>query len=86
MKGSVKDLYTIVPSNPGRYKIPKILFSYFDLDSETYRVVSSDEINIDIDGEEWNTEVARNNDSKIKLKAKAVNFLPFKTKTKLDEH
>ena len=83
MKGSVKDLYTIVPSNPGRYKVPKILFSYFDLDSETYRVVSSDEINIDIDGEEWNTEVATNNDSKIRLKAKVVNFLPFKTKTKL---
>jgi len=83
MKGAVTDLYTIVPSKPGRYKIPKILFSYFDLKSEKYRTISSNEINIDVDGEQWNTEEARSNDSKIKLKEKTVNFLPFKTKTKL---
>ena len=83
MKGAVTDLYTIVPSKPGRYKIPKILFSYFDLDSETYRIISSNEINVDIDGEEWNTEVAIENDSKLKLKEKIINFLPFKTKTDL---
>lgn len=83
MKGAVTDLYTIVPLKPGRYKIPKILFSYFDLDSETYRIISSNEINVDIDGEEWNTEVAIENDSKLKLKENIVNFLPFKTKTNL---
>ena len=70
MKGAVTDLYTIVPSKPGRYKIPKILFSYFDLKSEKYRTISSNEINIDVDGEQWNTEEARSNDSKIKLKEK----------------
>ena len=82
MKGSLRDLYTIVPSKPGKYKIPKIEFSYFDLKSKKYKIISSDEINIRVDGEEWNNNTGNSINSKIKPKNKTVEFLPFKTKSK----
>ena len=82
MKGSIRDLYTIVPSKPGKYKIPKIDFSYFDLQSKKYKTISSNEININIDGEEWNNDTGNSINSKIKPKNTTVEFLPFKTKSK----
>jgi hypothetical protein len=65
MKGSVRDLYTIVPSKPGKYK-----------------TISSNEININIDGEKWNNDTGNSINSKIKPKNTTVEFLPFKTKSK----
>ena len=82
MKGSVRDLYTIVPSKPGKYKIPKIEFSYFDLKSKKYKIISSDEINISVDGEQWDNDTGNSINSKIKPKNTTVEFLPFKTKSK----
>lgn len=82
MKGSIRDLYTIVPSKPGKYKIPKIEFSYFDVKSKKYKTISSNEINIDVDGDEWNYETEKNINSKIKPKNNKLKFLPFKTKSK----
>ena len=78
MRGSIRDIYTIVPSKPGKYKIPKIEFSYFDLKSKKYRTISSSEINIDVEGEVLNSDI----NSNIKLKNRIVEFLPFKTKSK----
>jgi len=85
MKGSVRDLYTIVPSSPGKYKIPKIEFSYFDLQSKKYKTISSSEINIDVDGDKWNNDSAKNINSKIKPKNISLEFLPFKTKSEFIE-
>ena len=82
MRGSIRDIYTIVPSKPGKYKIPKIEFSYFDIKSKKYKTISSNEINIDVDGEEWGSEKDKNVNSKIKPKNTTLKFLPFKTKSK----
>ena len=82
MRGSIRDIYTIVPSKPGKYKIPKIEFSYFDIKSKKYKTISSNEINIDVDGEEWGSEKDKNINSKIKPKNTTLKFLPFKTKSK----
>lgn len=49
MQGSVSETYTIVPQYKGKYPIPKISFSYFDLDSETYKRIYSDEIVINVE-------------------------------------
>ena len=83
MAGSIRDLYTIVPSKPGRYKIPKISFTYFDIDSESYKIISSKELTIDVSGKEWSNESLKSDDLKINSKSKTVTFLPFKTKTTL---
>jgi hypothetical protein len=48
MQGSIADSYTIVPQYKGKYPIPSISFSYFDLKTETYKRVSSGEIIIDV--------------------------------------
>jgi hypothetical protein len=48
MQGSIADSYTIVPQFKGKYPIPSISFSYFDLKTETYKRVSSGEIVVDV--------------------------------------
>jgi len=48
MKGKSSDSYTIVPSYQGKYPIPSVSFSYFDLKSEKYKTINSDEIVIDV--------------------------------------
>lgn len=48
MQGSISDTYTIVPQYKGKYPIPSVSFVYFDLKSEGYKRISSDEIVIDV--------------------------------------
>ncbi|MBO3115415.1 protein BatD [Winogradskyella sp. DF17] len=48
MQGSISDTYTIVPQYKGKYPVPSVSFSYFDLNSERYKRLSSDEIVIDV--------------------------------------
>ncbi|WP_299891464.1 BatD family protein [uncultured Lacinutrix sp.] len=48
MQGSISDSYTIVPQYKGKYPIPTISFSYFDLKTETYKRLSSNETIINV--------------------------------------
>ncbi len=48
MQGSRTERYTIVPQFKGKYPIPSISFSYFDLETEKYKRLYSDEIVIDV--------------------------------------
>jgi hypothetical protein len=48
MQGSRIESYTIVPQFKGKYPIPSISFSYFDLKTESYKRLYSDEIVIDV--------------------------------------
>ncbi|WP_136482166.1 BatD family protein [Cognatitamlana onchidii] len=48
MQGSISDSYTVVPQYKGKYPIPSISFSYFDLKTESYKRLSSDEIVINV--------------------------------------
>ncbi|WP_109851041.1 BatD family protein [Aquimarina sp. AU58] len=48
MGGSISDTYTLVPQYKGKYPIPSISFSYFDLKTETYKRITSDEIVINV--------------------------------------
>ncbi len=41
MQGGIADSYTIVPQFKGKYPIPNVDFSYFDLKSETYKTIST---------------------------------------------
>ncbi len=43
MQGRISDSYTVVPQFKGKYPIPSISFSYFDLKTESYKTVYSDE-------------------------------------------
>ncbi|RNC87968.1 MAG: protein BatD [Winogradskyella sp.] len=48
MQGRISDLYTMVPQYKGKYPLPEISFSYFDVKSKTYKRLTSDEIVIDV--------------------------------------
>ncbi len=47
-QGRISDSYTLVPQYKGKYPLPSVSFSYFDLKTETYKRITSDEIVIDV--------------------------------------
>lgn len=48
MQGGISDTYTIVPQFKGKYPIPDVNFSYFDLKTESYKTISSGELVINV--------------------------------------
>ena len=87
MSGYMKDQYTVVPSVPGKYKIPSISFSYFDPLSKSYETTDSEEILINVSGNSTENIVTENKTQINKLAVVQLNnnFLPFKTKTRLNQ-
>lgn len=67
MKGFVSESYTIIPQYKGSYPIRPIAFSYFDLKTETYKTISSDEIIINVEnGPVPNQETSENQNTNSK--------------------
>lgn len=85
MNGEVSDTYTIVPSYQGKYPIPSVSFSYFDLKDEQYKTITSDEIVINVNEGpvKSNNIVASSDNSKQQVATSGTQFASFKTKTKL---
>ncbi|PIA78831.1 BatD protein [Gaetbulibacter sp. 4G1] len=86
MQGSISDSYTVVPQYKGKYPIPNITFSYFDLETESYKRLSSDEIVIDVlDGplnnNDSNSNVTTANSGKQRVVLNNDQFAFIKTKT-----
>lgn len=83
MNGESADSYTIVPSYQGKYPIPSISFSYFDLKTERYKTITSDEIVIDVtEGPVNSSNNSINlNNSKQPIVTANNQFASFKTKT-----
>ncbi|MGX7667354.1 BatD family protein [Flavobacterium pedocola] len=48
MQGTISDTYTIVPQYKGTYTIKPLSFSYFDLNSNTYKTITSETVRIDV--------------------------------------
>ena len=61
MQGRISDNYTIVPQFKGKYPIKSINFSYFDLETESYKTISSGDIVIDVLEGPTNTSSSDNN-------------------------
>ncbi|WP_203257472.1 BatD family protein [Hyunsoonleella ulvae] len=87
MQGSISDTYTVVPQYKGKYPIPSISFSYFDLKTESYKRLSSDEIVINVlDGPVSNASKASNNTNNVvkqQIQTASNQFAFIKTKTDL---
>ncbi len=81
MTGKISDSYTIVPQYKGKYPIKPIQFSYFDLNSGTYKTLTSDEILINVlDGPTANQSVATNSGAKNRIeKLEQFKFIKLKT-------
>lgn len=48
MNGKISDTYTIIPQYKGKYTIKPLTFSYFDLKTNSYKTITSQEITIDV--------------------------------------
>lgn len=86
MQGSISDSYTVVPQYKGKYPIPSISFSYFDLKTKSYRRLSSDEIVINVLSGPSNNATADNSVSSGNVGKQAVvlnsdQFAFIKTQT-----
>ena len=46
--GSVTDTYTIVPQYKGKYKIPNILFSYFNPVEKKYKIITTADLYVEV--------------------------------------
>ncbi len=92
MQGSISDSYTIVPQFKGKYPIPSVSFSYFDLKTETYKRLSSDEIVIDVlagalNNSGDNTGIANNGKQPVTLNNNQFAFIKTKTEfTSIDKN
>tara|TARA_R110001583_G_scaffold35843_2_gene118727 strand:- start:866 stop:2632 length:1767 start_codon:yes stop_codon:yes gene_type:complete len=70
LRGSVSDIYTVVPQFKGKYKIPEVAFSYFNPKENKYNTIKVDAIIVDvIEGKELPSSVANIND---KLKQNVI--------------
>jgi len=59
MSGKISDKYTIIPQFKGNYPIKPMQFSYFDLNTKSYKTISSPEIMINVlDDGSVNNQVA----------------------------
>lgn len=83
MHGTSKDTYTIVPSLPGKYPIPSISFSYFNIKTNKYETITSDKTVIDVEGDpnKANNAISSSGNSKQQVVASKNQFASFKTKT-----
>ncbi|MGB6268043.1 MAG: BatD family protein [Olleya sp.] len=48
MQGKISDTYTIIPQYKGKFPIPSVSFSYFDLKTETYKQITTEDIVINV--------------------------------------
>ena len=88
IRGSIKDQYTIVPSSPGKYSIPKISFNYFDPKDSKYKTQTSVLNYINVKGAIINNVRKENNiDNRNSNKLGLVEYgnLSFKKKTKFQK-
>lgn len=87
MQGRISDTYTVVPQFKGKYPIPSISFSYFDVKTKTYKTLSSDEIVVDVTQGPNNavasTQPSASGSNKHPVVLNKDHFAFIKTKTNL---
>lgn len=85
MQGNISDSYTVVPQFKGKYPIPSISFSYFDLKTESYKTINSNEIVIDVlqgpTNNSSNQDITTANGDKQRVVLNNSQFAFIKTKT-----
>jgi hypothetical protein len=87
MSGSISDSYTIIPQFKGEYPIKPMRFSYFDLNSRTYKTIVSPEIMVEVlDGPE-STEAltaqdTNNSNKKVITANSKFEYIKLKTQLK----
>ena len=91
INGSLKDQYTVVPSSPGKYAIPKISFTYFDTKANSYKTKTSSISYVNVKGSIVNNSINENNNQTTNYNnTNRLNLIEygntsFKTKSKFEK-
>ena len=91
INGSLKDQYTVVPSSPGKYAIPKISFTYFDPKDTSYKTKTSSINYVNVKGSIINNSINENNNQKTNYNnTNRLNLIEygntsFKTKSEFEK-
>ncbi|CAI8164518.1 MAG: Uncharacterised protein [Polaribacter sp. SA4-10] len=48
ISGSISDQYTVVPQFKGKYKIPNVSFSYFDIKKKKYKTITTKDLFVEV--------------------------------------
>lgn len=89
--GSLTDTYTLIPNAAGQFKIEPISFSYFDPQTESYKTIKTETLNLKVNpGQASAHQVATNSDGErtTPVHTPAISgkqFLYIKLKTKLKD-
>tara|TARA_R110002073_G_scaffold15207_9_gene60472 strand:- start:13926 stop:15692 length:1767 start_codon:yes stop_codon:yes gene_type:complete len=85
MQGQMSNTYTIVPSYQGKYPIPSVSFSYFDLTTKKYKTINSKELVINVNEGPINNNAGDNSNTTTIIKEPIAQsggqFMSFKTTT-----
>lgn len=81
MTGSIADKYTIIPNEKGTFVIKPISFSYFDLSSNSYKTITSNQIVLNVAQGKNNAVASNSNKTEASVKK---SFAFIKQKTKLE--
>lgn len=80
LRGSIYDIYTIVPQFKGKYKIPKVSFSYFSLKEKEYKTITTEDLFVTVlEGKE--IAPTTNNNVKKEVTITGSNFRYIQTKS-----
>lgn len=89
LRGEVYDQYTVVPEYKGKYKIPKVSFSYFNPKEEVYQTITSEDLYVDVlegkelvsnsDAKEVNKQPVTSTGKNFRYIETSSSFQPVKT-------
>ena len=72
--------YLIIPRNQGTYEIPSVEFTYFDLDSKSYKTLQSKSFNLNVEKGNGSTsassaQINTPNKSEVKVKSNDIRYI-----------
>ncbi len=82
LRGTVSDIYTVVPQYKGKYKIPEVSFSYFNPTEKKYKTITIDPVIIEVtEGKELpsTTDSLTANKQKVVASNKSFRFVDLET-------
>jgi len=77
-QGSIIDNYTIVPMQKGKFPIPSLSFSWFDLDSKSYKTINSGEILLEVSNAPAGAAISSGSSNSVNKQTVELNQNQFK--------
>jgi hypothetical protein len=77
-QGSIVENYTIVPMQKGKFPIPSLSFSWFDLESKSYKTINSGEILLEVSNAPAGAAISSGSSNSVAKQTVELNQNQFK--------